>query len=75
MIASGEALCAECFWGSVTSAFENLHDDNIDKGITIDHTDLEADARQTAIAYTWARSYLYDEGSLSACPDHIDLVG
>jgi hypothetical protein len=78
---SGEALCADCFANALTSAFENIQDQIIaDEGITWDEldarlrADLTADAIFNARAYRAARSYLYDQGALSACTAHEDLL-
>ena len=70
-IASGEALCRDCFWNASQSALENYSDHMREQG-----TPIEGDFsdRDIAIAYTWARGYLFDQGAVSACSEHYHLL-
>lgn len=70
MINSGEALCHSCFWNASQSALENYADYMKEQGTPIQ----DFDDRDLAIAYTWARSYLFDDACLSACQAHEHLL-
>lgn len=64
------APCEACFWNAQGSAAQNIEDDK-------PHTwgeDLDADAIRLAEEAIAARTYLYDQGALSACSDHAHLV-
>lgn len=74
MIASGEALCYDCFWNATDSAMQNLQDHIRDEGIDYNSEDLIDDAWFLATAYTWARTYLFDDACLSACTKHDHLI-
>lgn len=69
--AKESAPCDYCFGNALESAGANLAED---KG-EVDWNDQEAYAIRHAEEHIAARSYLYDQGALSACSDHAHLIG
>lgn len=63
------APCEDCFDNALPSAEENYIDYLTEQGGTYTNS-----YQDMAIVYSWARSYLYDEGALSACIDHQDRL-
>lgn len=78
MVRSGDALCSACFWYATEAAMGNLLDAIKDDTVKAP-ADFDADKAADndwflALAYTWARGYLFDKDALSACSDHAHLI-
>src|SRR4051812_22070177 len=63
------APCLACLDNALTSAEENYIDSLKEQGGTYTNS-----YQDMAKIHSWARSYLFDEGALSACTDHQDRL-